>query len=69
MNYVIMLGDYYFQDSSSYIDKDFISIQLTKSIQEALWYGSEDNANEWAEKTGGKVISFEIDVKETTRCN
>ena len=64
MNYVIKFGDYYFRSSSSYSDKDFISIQLTKSIQEALWYGSEDNANEWAEKIGGKVISFEIDVKE-----
>ena len=64
MNYVIMFGDYYFQNSNSYRDKDLISIQLTKSIQRALWYGSEDNANEWAEKIGGKVISFEIDVKE-----
>ena len=62
MNYVIMLGDYYFQSSSSYRDKDFISIQLTKSIQGALWYGSEDNANEWAKKTGGRVISFKIDA-------
>ena len=69
MNYVIMLGDYYFQGSKSYRDKDFIGIQLTKIIQGAVWYGSEDNANEWAEKIGGKVISFEIDVKETTQCN
>ena len=67
MNYVIMLGDYYFQNSDSYRDKDLISIHLTKSIQGALWYGSEDNANEWAEKIGGKVISFEIDVKEKTQ--
>ena len=64
MNYVIKLGDYYFQSSSSYRDKDFISIQLAKSIQGALWYFSENKANEWAEKIGGKVISFEIDVKE-----
>ena len=69
MNYVIMLGDYYFQSSTSYRDKGIINIQLTKSIQEALWYGSEDNATEWAEKIDGKVISFEIDVKETTQCN
>lgn len=64
MNYIIMLGDYYFQSSFSYRDKDVISIQLTKSIQGALWYGSEDNANEWAGKIGGKVIAFEIDGKE-----
>ena len=67
MNYVIKLGDYYFQSSKSYRDNDFISIQLTKSIQGALWYGSEDNANERAEKIGGKVISFEIDVKEESQ--
>lgn len=65
MNYVIKLGDYYFQ-SSSYRDKDVISIQLTKSIQGALWYGSEDNANGRAEKIGGKVTSFEIYVEERT---
>lgn len=67
MNYVIKLGDYYFQSSKSYRDKDFIGIQLTKNIQGAVWYGSEDDANEWAEKIGGKVISFEIDVKEKTQ--
>ena len=67
MNYVIMLGVYYFQGSSSYTGSDFISLQLTKSIQRALRFGSEDNANEWAEKIGGKVICFEIDVKEKTQ--
>ena len=66
MNYVIMLGDYYFQSSSSYAGNDFISLQLTKHIQRAIWFEGENNANEWAEKIGGKVISFEIDVKETT---
>ena len=63
MNYVIKLGDYYFQSSKSYRDEDFIGIQLTKNIQCAVWYGSEKIANEWAEKIGGRVISFEIDVK------
>ena len=67
MNYVIKLGDYYFQNNTSCRDKDFMSIQITKNIQQALWYSGENIVNEWAKKIGGKVISFDIDVKEESQ--